>query len=54
MLEHFYDYACEWGTSISDADMQCAFVFADIQERYADLWEELLNCEDAVTAGVLI
>ena len=52
-LETLYDFAREWGTSIGDAEMQCAFVVQSLQEN-TEPWELLLETEDAERAGELI
>lgn len=53
-LERFYDFAQAWGTSIGDAEMQCAFVVHDIQTAMPELWAELQDCTTAREAGRLI
>ena len=40
-LEAFYDFAQEWGTSISDAEMQCAFVVWSIENQRPKILTEL-------------
>lgn len=52
-LEAFYDFAAEWGTSIADAEMQCAFMLESLREN-ADLWEQLQEADDPAYAGRLI
>ena len=52
-LETLYDFAQEWGTSIGDAEMQCAFVVESLQSN-TDLWLQLLVTEDPEEAGELI
>ena len=52
-LEAFYDFARSWGTSIGDAEMQCAFAVESIKS-YTELWEELLSIEDPNLAGARI
>ena len=37
-LEAFYPFAQEWGTSIGDAEMQCAFIIYDSKENFEELW----------------
>lgn len=46
-LEPFYDFAQEWGTSIADAEMQCAFTVHSIQNHPTELWE-LIKDEESV------
>ena len=53
LLEQFYDFAQEWGTSISDAEMQCAFA-VESMKGYTDLWEELQTIKDPALAGARI
>lgn len=52
-LEPLYDFAQSYGTSIADAEMQCAFVMESIQSN-TELWEALLECKSARKAGELI
>lgn len=52
-LEDLYDFAREWGTSISDAEMQCAFVVKSMKEN-EDLWLRLKQDTSAYSAGYLI
>lgn len=54
MLNRLYTFACDWGTSIADAEMQCAFLMQDIENEYPDLWEELLSANNPKYAGALI
>ena len=54
MLENYYEFAREWGTSISDAEMQCAFLMYDIETRRPELWEKLLEVDNPIDAGCLI
>ena len=53
LLEDFYDFAREWGTSISDAEMQCAFAVESLRS-YTELWEELQTIKDPGLAGARI
>ena len=53
LLDQFYDFAQEWGTSISDAEMQCAFA-VESMKGYEDLWEELQTIKDPALAGARI
>lgn len=50
-LKELYAYAQAWGTSISDAEMQCAFLFYDIEHNNPDLWQELINAPSPQIAG---
>ena len=52
-VEDLYDFAREWGTSIGDAEMQCAFVFHSL-ERKEDIWKRLKRCKDPEKAGRLV
>ena len=52
-LESLYDYAQEYGTSIGDARMQCAFIFYSLKKD-KELWHKLKKCKDAEKAGRLI
>lgn len=49
-LEHFYDFVQEREGSISDAAIQCEFIFASMQQN-DELWEMLLECETAAQTG---
>lgn len=53
-VEALYDYASEYGTSIGDAEMQCAFIFYHIETSYPRLWKRLCRCDDPEKAGRLI
>ncbi|MBR1457054.1 MAG: hypothetical protein IJ594_07850 [Oscillospiraceae bacterium] len=53
LLEDFYDFAQEWGTTIADAEMQCAFA-VDSLRNLDELWAELIEMEDPVEAGLYI
>ena len=53
LTESLYEFAQDWGTSISDAEMQCAFVIESLQAD-EELWERLLTVKNAYHAGVLI
>lgn len=50
-LERLYAFAQEWGTSIADAEMQCAFLYYDIENNVPELWQELLNAPSPQIAG---
>lgn len=52
-IEGLYDFAVEYGTSIGDARMQCAFVFKSLQED-EELWSRLKRCDDPKKAGRLV
>ena len=53
-LEAFYDFAQEWGTSISDAEMQCAFVMWSLENQQPELWEQIIDMTNAEKVGRLI
>lgn len=53
LTEALYDFAQEWGTSIADAEMQCAFTVWSMQS-IPELWQSLLAVENPATAGWLI
>jgi len=38
-LEALYNFAQEWGTSIGDAEMQCAFMAWSIKYQTPKLWK---------------
>ena len=50
-LEKFYDFAQEWGTSIGDAEMQCAFTVWSIENQSQRLWEEIIDEKDIWIIG---
>ena len=52
-VEDLYDFAREYGGSIGDAEMQCAFVFHSLKQD-KDLWKKLKNCDDPERAGRLV
>ena len=53
-LEDYYDFAREWGTSIGDAEMQCAFVIQHLQSM-DEVWQKLIDAgEDPVDTGFVI
>ena len=49
-LEHFYDFVQENGSSIADAEVQCAFIFESmmLNER---LWTEIQELDDPYRVG---
>lgn len=53
LLESLYDFAREWGTSIADAEMQCAFAVKSLEE-FSEVWEQLVDTNDPQLAGHLI
>lgn len=53
-LPDLYDFAQEWGTSIGDAEMQCAFVVKDIKENHSVLYDSIINAKSAYEAGFQI
>ena len=55
MLIALYDYAQAWGTSVADAEMQCAFTLENLQtHEYEELWAQLLKCRNPYQGGWLI
>ena len=50
-LEEFYDFAQEWGTSIGDAEMQCAFIVWSIENQSQRLWKEIIDENDLWIIG---
>ena len=52
-LEELYDFAQEWGTSIGDAEMQCAFVMQHLQSL-DEIWEKLMEADDPLETGLII
>lgn len=50
-LDTFYDFAQNWGTSIADAEMQCAFVIWSLQNHTPELWAELQEEKDLWIIG---
>ena len=53
LLESLYDFASDWGTSIADAEMQCAFTVKSLEE-FTDIWDQLLESNDPRQVGYLI
>ena len=52
-LEDYYDFASEWGTTIADAEMQCAFVVQSLR-GFERIWEQLEAVQDPESAGRII
>lgn len=50
-LDKLYDFAQEWGTSIGDAEMQCAFTVWSMEHQTPKLWEQLQNETNILTIG---
>lgn len=48
-LSAFYDFAQEWGTSIADAEMQCAFTVWSIQHQHKKHLDILKDYSDIYT-----
>ena len=46
-----FDFAQKWGTSIADAEMQCAFTVKSIQEHPTELWELIENEKNVEQIG---
>ena len=50
-LNELYDFAQEWGTSIGDAEMQCAFMIWSIEHQTPKLWEQIKDEKDIWIIG---
>lgn len=50
-LETFYDFAQDWGTSIADAEMQCAFVVWSLENQTPDVWEYITKSKNPEKIG---
>lgn len=50
-LNELYDFAHEWGTSIGDAKMQCAFMIWSIENQTPKLWEQIKDEKDIWIIG---
>ena len=50
-LDALYDFAQEWGTSIGDAEMQCAFMAWSIENQTKDVWEDIKDNEHVLSIG---
>ena len=50
-LEKLYEFAQEWGTSIGDAEMQCAFMVWSIEHQTPKLWKQIQDEKDIWTIG---
>ena len=53
-VEALYDFAVEYGGSIGDAELQCAFILDNIENDYPRLWKRLKRCRSAEKAGRLL
>lgn len=53
-LENFYDYAANWGTSISDVAMQCSFALHELKNDYFDTYKQINVLKNAYDVGLLI
>lgn len=49
--DKLYDFAQEWGTSIADAEMQCAFTIQSIKEHPTELWDLIKDEENVWLIG---
>ena len=49
-LEAFYDFAQKWGTSISDAEMQCAFIVWSIENQRPQILTEFAKYQNTSNA----
>ncbi len=52
-LGDLYDFAQDYGTSVGDAKMQCAYIFESLRDN-RKLWKKLRRCLDPERAGRLI
>ena len=50
-LEAFYDFAHSWGTSIGDAEMQCAFMVWSLQQQKTPIWLDIKDEQNIYTVG---
>ena len=50
-LEALYNFAQEWGTSIGDAEMQCAFMAWSIKYQTPKLWKQIIDENDLWIIG---
>lgn len=50
-LNKLYDFAQEYGTSIGDAEMQCAFMVWSIEHQTPKLWKQIKNEKDLWIIG---
>ena len=50
-LNELYEFACNWNTSIGDAEMQCAFMAWSIQNQTPQLWEQIKDEDNIYTIG---
>ena len=50
-LDSFYDFAQDWGTSIADAEMQCAFTVQSIKNHPTELWDLIKDEENVEQIG---
>ena len=50
-LDALYDFAQIWGTTIGDAEMQCAFMVWSLKYQRTPTWNELQNINNIYTIG---
>ena len=50
-LDAFFDFAQIWGTTISDAEMQCAFMVWSLKHQRTPTWNELQKENNIYTIG---
>ena len=53
-IDAFYDFAQQWGTSIADAEMQCAFTIENIKNNPNGLWDLIKDEDDIIKIGEYI
>lgn len=52
-LEKLFDFAEEKGTPIGDAEMQVEFIFSNMQKWFPEVWDMLMECDNAGDAAVI-
>lgn len=52
-LEKLFDFAQVKGTSIGDAGMQVEFIFSNMQKWFPEVWDMLMECDNAGDAAVI-
>ena len=50
-LNKLYDFAQEWGTSLGDAEMQCAFMAWSIQNQTPKCWDRIKDAKNIYQIG---
>lgn len=52
-LKKLFDYSEQLGTSIGSAEMQVSFIFWNLRENMPEVWQMLLECDNAGDAAVI-